>query len=710
MNRQLKRFWQWSGALLSRIALVVVLVAPVVARAQETMPAPPPVQDERFGAVEAYTGPEAARAAGVGWTRVLFWWHQVQPAGPDDWNPYFFPDGLVHQELDGGRQLVGLLAGTPAWASEGGTVRDVPSGLALPYDDPNNVWGNFVYRMAGKYRGEIDHWIIWNEPDVWDDAHPGKTWNGTVEEYVQLLKVAYQAAKAANPNAVIHLTATTYWWDFEYGREQYLSRLLQAIRAEPTSTALNGFFDVASLHIYFDPEQVYSVTRFFRQELERFGFGSKPLWIPETNAPPSEDPLHPAPGLRFPVSLEEQGYFMVQAWAMGLAAGAERVSLYKTRDEVTLLADVEPYGIQRRDGSLRPAFWTYRTLVTYLSGYTNARLSREGNTRQVVVARGAQGTTTVVWNVGIVPQTVRVPATAGSALLVDAFGPMERVTPSNGFYTLTLPPSRGRQVGGAPLLLVEGAGAEVALERPAHLPKTPLLPPVTVPPPPASPTPPATQPPPQAGDWPIPGGRFFTQTAGGQGGFRVVDDNEARFWAEFERLGGLQTVGYPISRRFTHDGFVTQAFQKLVLQWRPEVNQAWPINVFDELSEAGRDATLFQTRQTPRPLGADFDAPGAAWSQIVAARQGLLDDNLALRSRYFAVADPLNVFGLPTSRVEDMGNHFAIRTQRAVFQQWKEAVPWAAAGQVTIANGGDIAKELGWLPVGALQAEPLASP
>jgi hypothetical protein len=172
-------------------------------------------------------------------------------------------------------------------------------------------------------------------------------------------------------------------------------------------------------------------------------------------------------------------------------------------------------------------------------------------------------------------------------------------------------------------------------------------------------------------------------------------------------LGGAQTVGYPTSRRFVRDGFVTQAFQKLVLQWRPESNSAVPVNVFDELSKSGFDGTLFESRQTPHPLDGGFDAAGAAWAQVVAGRQELLNANPAIRSRYFGSGDPLTVFGLPTSRVEDMGNHFALRTQRAVFQQWKEDVPWAQAGQVTIANGGAIAGELGWLPTEAAQAEPI---
>jgi hypothetical protein len=239
----------------------------------------------------------------------------------------------------------------------------------------------------------------------------------------------------------------------------------------------------------------------------------------------------------------------------------------------------------------------------------------------------------------------------------------------------------------------------------------PVAQPTATPAPPAQPTPEPTppavpvQPRGDGPDWAIPNGHFYTQAASGQGGFGVVDDGQARFWSEFQRLGGLQTIGYPISQRFTHDGFVTQAFQKLVLQWRPEVNQAWPVNVFDDLSRAGHDTTLLERRQTPRPLAGDFDAPGASWQQVVANRQALLNDYPALRQRYFSASDPLAVFGLPTSRVEDMGNHYAIRTQRAVFQQWKEAVPWAAAGQVTIANGGDIAKELGWLPAAAIQPE-----
>src|SRR5207248_1098944 len=55
--------------------------------------------------------------------------------------------------------------------------------------------------------------------------------------------------------------------------------------------------------------------------------------------------------------------------------------------------------------------------------------------------------------------------------------------------------------------------------------------------------------------------------------------------------------------------------------------------------------------------------------------------------------------------VEDMGSHYAVRLQRAVIQEWKVDVPWARAGETTVANGGDIMKEAGLVPSDALEPE-----
>jgi Carboxypeptidase regulatory-like domain/NlpC/P60 family len=211
-------------------------------------------------------------------------------------------------------------------------------------------------------------------------------------------------------------------------------------------------------------------------------------------------------------------------------------------------------------------------------------------------------------------------------------------------------------------------------------------------------------------DHDIAGGHFFTQTAGRDGitGYAITNEGDIKLWAEFQRLGGVPSLGYPVSRRFTWKGFTVQATQKGVLQWRPEVGQAWLTNIFDEMSSAGKDDWLFSIRSTPRPLDPAFDG-GKPWAQVMAGRLALLDPQPPIDRRYESSGDSLTFFGLPTSRVEDMGNHFAIRLQRAVIQLWKVDVPWARAGETTVANGGDIAKESGLLPSAATapQRSPL---
>jgi hypothetical protein len=68
-------------------------------------------------------------------------------------------------------------------------------------------------------------------------------------------------------------------------------------------------------------------------------------------------------------------------------------------------------------------------------------------------------------------------------------------------------------------------------------------------------------------------GWFFEETNGFNGAARVasvvVDDLDASFWTEFQRLGGLDQLAYPISQHFLYDGYSTQVFQKAAMQWRP---------------------------------------------------------------------------------------------------------------------------------------------
>lgn len=211
--------------------------------------------------------------------------------------------------------------------------------------------------------------------------------------------------------------------------------------------------------------------------------------------------------------------------------------------------------------------------------------------------------------------------------------------------------------------------------------------------------PPATRP-----DYALPNGWFYTQASGRPGyGYSVTDQPDARFWREFLRLGGVPGVGYPISRRFLWDGFPSQAFQKMVFQWRPDEGRVDAVNVIDLMHDRGLDKWLLNVRSTPPIANWSSDA-GKPWPQVMADHQALLTDP-DIRSAYFAAADPITVYGLPMAPIQNLGNVLVLRAQRGIIQKWLIDVPWAKAGQVTVANSGDVAKEAGLLPSDALVPE-----
>src|SRR5687767_6707712 len=117
-----------------------------------------------FGATETIWQSRRAQVAGVRWSRVVFYWSEIQPGGPREWRaPFYLPDRMINKERQNGIEVVGLLMNTPGWAqsdSRHGT-RSVPVGLDRPIDDPQNLWATFVRRMAAEYRGRIDTWIVW---------------------------------------------------------------------------------------------------------------------------------------------------------------------------------------------------------------------------------------------------------------------------------------------------------------------------------------------------------------------------------------------------------------------------------------------------------------------------------------------------------------------------------------------------------------------
>ena len=470
------RFTRYSLLITLLLAATLSLLQPLLATAA--------ISERRFGAIDTFDNPQAATQLGAGWTRVRFPWADMQPGDSGQWNTSFFTDEQLARELAAGREVVGLIVNTPPWALEDGNVPGVPSGLYLREDDPNNLWATFVRRIVSQYAGRINRWIIWNEPDIWEPSYPGRTWGGDEKDFLQLLRVAYNVIKQTHPNATVHLSAFTYYWDVNYGRTPFFTRLLDELQKDRAAAEHNYYFDVASANLYFRTDNIYDLIAWHHQQMREHGF-DKPIWLTETNAAPSNDPAWPVPNPTFPITLDEQAHFIIQSMAMALAAGANHVAIYKLADvPADRAANPEPFGLVREDGSRRPAFSAFQAGASYLAGFTEAALTERNDLYAVVtVKRGEAGWTTVAWTRQPSPQKISVAAHAKQATLVNWNGGKQTITARDGKYEIEIAGATctgGCFIGGAPRLIVEGAIGTAKIDAPGNSPASAAQAAVTV--------------------------------------------------------------------------------------------------------------------------------------------------------------------------------------------------------------------------------------
>ncbi len=485
-----------------RVVSVVVLLSVVVGSATPALaePAgtvPAPALDPRLGIAEGYKNVSTMADLGAGWERLVLGWSQIQPRGPGDFSNLGFSldKKKLQGELNRGVRVAGLLQFTPAWAQQNPAdgQRSVPRNLFLPFDHPDNYFGRFVYETVKYYAGRINEWIIWNEPEF-RETDPGAggsfTWKGTDEEFAQLMKVGYLAAKKANPSATVSFPGTSYWVEQNVGRTQFYERIL-AILARDPDAASNGFYhDVVSLNLYRAPDDVYRVYGVFKGIQRKFGL-DKPVWLTETNAMPSDDRQIPCadrhvPSKKFvPTTMEQQAAYGVQALAMAAAAGYQRIEFYQIVDDDSC-QQPEAWGLTRDDGSRRPVADALKVAIRSFSGYAQARfvpLKRERNpfgisvwpddpgalvpnwqVYQVALDRPGNQRVSVLWNGDGSTSTVRVKKNGTSARLVDRRGGERALQESQGWWVVDLPgatashpldPPGYYYIGGDPLLVVE---------------------------------------------------------------------------------------------------------------------------------------------------------------------------------------------------------------------------------------------------------------
>jgi len=409
-----------------------------------------------FGAVEVFWLPDVACEVGIAYDRIIFDWAQHQPTGPDDWNPHNVDEQWLRTAAACDRSIIAVIKHTPAWATDGRPGIGVPRGLYLPVADPNNLWARFLRRAAEVYAPlGVNRFIIWNEPDIREGVH-GFEFEGTIEDYAQMLRVAYHALRAGNPGAIVHLAGTTYWHDVNLRERLYVDRLLEVLAADPEAAEHGFYFDVLTLHIYFRVETVYQIVHEMRGVLERYGLGDKSIWIGEMNASPNRDPLWPVERPNWQITLDQQASFLLQGAALGFAAGADHMAAYKFFDW-SLEPGAESFALIRVDQTPRPALTTWGFAIEELSNVTAADFVQSPLIDAVYLHRADGDPLLIAWARTATAALLALPADSPTRI-ADQYGNMMDIAPTDGAITLLLPGAvcnrRDRcPVGGLPVVI-----------------------------------------------------------------------------------------------------------------------------------------------------------------------------------------------------------------------------------------------------------------
>jgi hypothetical protein len=481
------------AAILVALLLTSGLVPPT--HAQRGMIRPEPLDpvnetDGRFGVVQGIAAPGLAWDAGARWDRVIFPWSLIQKDGPDSWRELYYPDEAIRAQAARGVEMSGVVIYTPQWASvdpERGRPVDRPKNLELPYNHPNNHWGQFMRKLATRFKGVVKNWYVWNEPDLYD-PDLRYTWDASIEDYYLLLKVAYLNIKEVSPEARVVMGGFAYWWDKQHGRPPYLASLLEIIGRDPQRLRHDHYFDVISVHTYQSPLNSLAEPLIMREIMDLRGI-NKPIWISESNVVPWDDPSHPLGSDGMRATLDEQASYIIQSMALSIAAGVEKYAIYKMLDEAPE-NNTEVWGLARNDLSIKPAYLAYQVGAKYFSGVRSATYSWSGADRiptrqqltaairaseqrwqfvwpgavsQVTMDRGDRRTV-VVWNNTPNDIETSVRATSRRASIIDKYGNVGEIVAFNGAYQLSLPGSshnpdrRDRSlymIGGDPWILEE---------------------------------------------------------------------------------------------------------------------------------------------------------------------------------------------------------------------------------------------------------------
>jgi hypothetical protein len=321
-----------------------------------------------------------AKEAGFTWVKQRFEWRNIEKFKKGDYQ-WFEPDITVDRINQAGLGIIARLDNQPDWAR-----KDKIFPASGP---PDNIedWKDFIQDFAERYKGKIQIYEIWSEPNIsreWGNLKPD------AKAYTEMLKVSYTEIKKIDPNAIVvsaGLSPTTEQSDRAISDTVFLKDMY--------ANGAKAYFDMLGVHAPgfkaapdMDPDVVskdpaltnndpspeasrraYSFRHAedMRKIMEDNGDTAKQIAIMEMGW--TTDSRANSPYAWHAVTPEQQADYLVKAFQYAKANWSQwagpMVVLYIPEPEWTANDEQYYWSITNPDGTVRPA---YNALKSFLQG------------------------------------------------------------------------------------------------------------------------------------------------------------------------------------------------------------------------------------------------------------------------------------------------------------------------------------------------------
>ncbi|MEO7934182.1 MAG: beta-galactosidase [Chthoniobacterales bacterium] len=295
-------------------------------------------------------------ALGVKWARVQTGWAKTEQQ--EGVYEFAWLDEIVDKLIERGvKPWLSLSYGNRLY-----TESASPAGVGFPpihTEKERRAWQNYVEAVVSHFRNRLDHYEVWNEPDLLSFWKPLPR----ASEYVDLVRLSAESVRKHQPEA--KMIGGAIAWGMTPWSIKFLEDCLKL--------GIHEWVDIVSYHGYKSIPERHSMQEFpaFRHILNKY----KPtlgLWQGESGVqsyvPEKARGVGALSTMKFSEAI--QARMLLRRFLLELGNDTGMCSYFHMADfaHYSDLKETFHYGLVRlEDGSLKPAYYALQSLATLLS-------------------------------------------------------------------------------------------------------------------------------------------------------------------------------------------------------------------------------------------------------------------------------------------------------------------------------------------------------